>query len=410
MTDHCKHDIQQYAFLEDFKCLGAECEDTCCIGWGMQINEGHKELYQKVAPELAESVTTLNPETPDLFIMKRDPETDYCVKFDNGLCGIHKQYGERFLGDACYFFPRSTRKFGDNTIVTATLSCPEIARLALLGENPFSLQHATTERLPETIKNYVPQGMEAEDALAVTKAFIDAAGDRSVSPEQALGRIIIASKSLDNIDIIRWKNGINIFLKTADTRFPETEYEVADPYRLLHALSGLIAAANATNKPKLMQIVSLMEQALDAKIDWETLEITTSDSQLTAGKNIRKTLNNNSEERISTILHQWIQAQLALASFPFAGLGNTPSERITIIAIRFATVKLALASYYAVNSSYPDDFGVITLIQGLSRFMDHLSDPTLSLNIYRDAGWTSDKKLFSLIGINNNKEKQHSTA
>ena len=79
------HNIKTYAFVEKFQCLGDKCEDTCCKGWGMQLDPVRKKLYEKEAPELMDAVTSGEAE----LIMKRDPETDYCVKFDDGWCSIH---------------------------------------------------------------------------------------------------------------------------------------------------------------------------------------------------------------------------------------------------------------------------------------------------------------------------------
>src|SRR5579871_6894344 len=94
------------AFLARFSCLGADCEDTCCKGWGMQLDNATYERYRARSPELLEAVSGEEGQR----IMRRDPKTDFCVKFDGGLCGIQKQHGENFLGDACYFYPRVTRR------------------------------------------------------------------------------------------------------------------------------------------------------------------------------------------------------------------------------------------------------------------------------------------------------------
>ncbi|MBY0406929.1 MAG: flagellin lysine-N-methylase, partial [Rickettsiales bacterium] len=134
--------ILRHASLDAFQCLGGECEDTCCKTWSMQVDEDTVNRYRNEAPELLAAVEPAE-ETP--WIMRKDPDTGYCIKLDGGLCGIHKQYGDRFLGDACHFYPRITRTLGSATLMTATLSCPEITRLALFGA-PHAYAPAETDR------------------------------------------------------------------------------------------------------------------------------------------------------------------------------------------------------------------------------------------------------------------------
>src|SRR5690606_34553615 len=138
-----------------------------------------RDRYEKHAPELLGAVTSGEAE----LIMRRDPETDYCVKFENGLCGIHKKYGTDFLGDACHFFPRVTRRLGDTTLMTASLSCPEVARLALSGEEGLELVDAVTARIPYSLKDYAPSALDADRALAVHQAFLAAAADSQATAE-----------------------------------------------------------------------------------------------------------------------------------------------------------------------------------------------------------------------------------
>ena len=155
--------IKRANVLNQFTCLGDKCEDTCCQGWSMQVDQATHDRYQTQAPELLDSIEQAE-ESP--WIMRKNPD-NFCVKFEDGLCGIHKNYGDRFLGDACNFYPRVTRLLGTQIIMTASLSCPEIARLALFDNEPAVMTPAQEERLPSTTKNYLPDGMNEDDAMKV---------------------------------------------------------------------------------------------------------------------------------------------------------------------------------------------------------------------------------------------------
>ncbi len=149
------HDLLRSRLLSQFTCLGDKCEDTCCQGWSMQMNEAALTRYREQAPELLAAVETEADGSP---IMRKDPESGFCVKLEGGLCGIYKAHGNEFLGDACYFYPRVTRSLGNQVIMTAAMSCPEIVRLALADEEPCALEEASADRLPQSLKNYLPEG------------------------------------------------------------------------------------------------------------------------------------------------------------------------------------------------------------------------------------------------------------
>jgi len=163
--------------VEQFTCLGGECPDTCCKGWGMQLTKETVDKYTREAPELMEAVSTGEAE----FIMRRDPVTDYCVKFDAGWCGIHRDYGEDFLGDACHFYPRVTRALGGTIITTAALSCPETARLMLYGDDTLAMGARSEMRTPFSLRNVLPEHLNEDAALAIHQQFLDVAGDAQFS-------------------------------------------------------------------------------------------------------------------------------------------------------------------------------------------------------------------------------------
>jgi len=96
---------------------------------------------------------------------------------------------------------------------------------------------------------------------------------------------------------------------------------------------------------------------------------------------------------LQPVLRRYVQAQLSQALFPFAGFGGTLSERVTVMGVRLATMQLALATL----GETPSEQEVVGVVYNLSRFIDHLADPTLSLSIYREVGWTREARLRALL-------------
>jgi lysine-N-methylase len=388
------YSLHQFAFVREFSCLGDKCEDTCCKGWGMQVDPPHKKLYEKEAPEL---LAALDSGESDI-IMKRDPKTGYCVKFSNGLCGIHQEYGEKFLGDACYFYPRATRGLGDyHALMTATLSCPEITRLVLYGNDPFALVETVVERVPDSIADYMFEALSPEAARSLILMFINAAGDESVTPEHSMLRLVSVAKSMEFMDAAQWMEAVPFYLRTADARLLAGAPQQADPYKLLHALCALIGAARIIGRPRLQETVDAMLAALDASMDWSSLQIQSNRTELTAYEALKKRWEQKAASALAPVLRRYIQGQLALAMFPFSGFGDTLSDRMNIIAIRFATIRLALMAHMNEDGTPPDEATTTRVIQSICRFIDHLESPVLSLSIYNEAGWLKESRMRGLL-------------
>lgn len=381
-------------FLQKFTCLGDACEDTCCKGWGMQVDAGMVEKYRREAPELLEAVTSGEAE----FIMRRDLETDYCVKFEAGWCGVHKTRGTDFLGDACHFFPRITRQLGDVALQTASLSCPEVARLTLLQTDAFTPQEVSVERLPYSLKNYLPEGMDTAEALAIHQAFIDKAGDATDSAEMILCALHSVAQSLEVLPQSQWAEAVPMYLTLAKGRIPQPEAHPADPFNLFFALLGLVGAAPPSKRPRLEAVISAIQQALAIQPPSEAGGSVALGAENLAAWQQMQIRWQAEAAAWQPSLKRWIQAQLSVALFPFAGFGHSLSERITIIAVRFATLKLALMAEMTQNGLTEDAF--IRIAQSIARFMDHLADPTLSMQIYTETGWTKPVRLLALLGDN----------
>ncbi len=378
----------QSSAVEKFVCLGDQCEDTCCKGWGMQLTRETVAKFEAEAPELLESVVTGEAE----FVMKRDPDTDYCVKFDAGWCGIHKTYGSDFLGDACHFFPRITRAVGSTVLTTAALSCPESARLMLLEEGGFELVPSEAARQPHAMKQYQPEGMSGDDALALHTLFLNEAGNPEHTAEMNVMRLMAVAQALQMQPVAQWPAAAKFYFTMASGRVPAAEAAATDPFNLAHALQGLVNAAKASNRPRLTQTIGTICDVLGITMEGANIALSADAAQ----RFLSMQHHWRSLPEMQDVLRRYAQAQVSIAFFPFGGLGMDMVERMTIIGVRFATVKLALMAEAKQNGAVAPET-LIRIVQSLSRFMDHLADPTLSLQIYNEAGWVREARLRGLL-------------
>ena len=117
-------------YFKDFKCISSECEDTCCAGWGIVIDDETYKKYQKVEGPFGERLRNeiVHDAGENIFVLRGNN----CPFLDEKkLCDIYKNVGEDALCYTCKQYPRYTEEFGSLREVGISLSCPEAARIIL---------------------------------------------------------------------------------------------------------------------------------------------------------------------------------------------------------------------------------------------------------------------------------------
>jgi lysine-N-methylase len=125
-----------------FRCIGADCEDTCCIGWIVNIDKPTYEAYQccedpELGPRLYELVTISAARTSDDNHARITLSGPRCPFLSEGLCTIQKKLGDQYLSTICTRYPRVINVVDGVLERSLDLSCPEAARLVLLNPNPM---------------------------------------------------------------------------------------------------------------------------------------------------------------------------------------------------------------------------------------------------------------------------------
>jgi lysine-N-methylase len=138
-------------YAESFRCIGSACEDTCCQGWNVPVDEATYHRYQALPASplrtlIVESIQrSPEPEAaakPFLFAKIRMNSSNECPMLgEDHLCRIQQEHGESLLSHACATYPRVVHSFAGHSETALTLSCPEAARHVLL--NPALLRPAS---------------------------------------------------------------------------------------------------------------------------------------------------------------------------------------------------------------------------------------------------------------------------
>lgn len=135
-------------YLKEFKCIGGECEDSCCIGWDIDIDKITFRQYYKVKDQEMKKMFQKNVhnneycQAPDvdygkvkLKKDKRCPFLDEC-----NYCIIQSKLGEEYLSNVCTSFPRILNKIDGYYEMSLDVSCPEAARILLLKEEGIEFE------------------------------------------------------------------------------------------------------------------------------------------------------------------------------------------------------------------------------------------------------------------------------
>jgi len=171
-----------------FRCIGAACEDNCCAhSWQVLLD---RQDYGRLKAALAGSpdgratfdrgcVRTPGAAARDrrFAILQRTPDGRCVFLAPDGLCAIHTTHGTAALPGVCATYPRVLTEAGAHLSLTATLSCPEAARLCLLAEDAVRMDAADPGALaPLRVRHRLSTA--SQDPLvrhfsAIRAAFID---------------------------------------------------------------------------------------------------------------------------------------------------------------------------------------------------------------------------------------------
>lgn len=126
------------SYYDKFRCIAADCPQSCCQGWDVVIDENTENKYRSIGGELGERLRCALYTDQDGDRIFRLAEDKKCPFWDaDRLCEIYKALGEKSLCETCARFPRIAMEYADFTEHTLALACPEAARLITLEDNAY---------------------------------------------------------------------------------------------------------------------------------------------------------------------------------------------------------------------------------------------------------------------------------
>ncbi len=166
-------------YYKDFSCIAGKCEDTCCAGWEIDIDDKSYGYYMEVPGTFGERIRNSIKE------YQMDEEDAYeCHGFllaegkrcpflnEDNLCDIILELGEEALCDVCTYTPRNFLEYGNAREISISPSCAEAGRLIFGRREKVTF---TEQEIPEEL-----DFAEGEEELKIAAA-VKEARDRAVA-------------------------------------------------------------------------------------------------------------------------------------------------------------------------------------------------------------------------------------
>lgn len=190
-------------YFNEFQCIGGACEDTCCAGWRIDIDQKTFKKYKKesnpaIKNELQKNIKRNRSATVNAFTygqFKMDENNACTMLTKDGLCRIQSTLGAQSLCHTCTIYPREISTINNIFEKTLTLSCPEAARIVL--NHPEGLDFIEEEGI-ESIspsRNFVHSNEENELFWKIRIFMIDTLQNRKFSLEI---RLLVIAMFLQN--------------------------------------------------------------------------------------------------------------------------------------------------------------------------------------------------------------------
>lgn len=134
-------------YYRQFHCQASDCEDTCCAGWQIMIDEKSLSRYRNMKGGIGNRLHNSVDWEEGSFLQY---EGKCAFLNEDGLCDLYSEAGRDSLCRTCRNYPRHIEEFEGSREITLSLSCPEACRLILGNQKKVGFLTFEKETPPET--------------------------------------------------------------------------------------------------------------------------------------------------------------------------------------------------------------------------------------------------------------------
>ena len=216
-------------YFKDFKCIASKCEDTCCAGWGIVIDDATYDRYKNVQGEFGDRLRSeiVHEAGENIFVLKGN---NCPFLNEEKTCDIYINIGEENLCYTCQQYPRYTEEFGSLREVGISLSCPEAARIMLNNSKKVEFELGENN---EVVSSY--NDINAQlfiELLQSRKIVMDIIQDRTIDlRKRAVVALLFVDEIQEKIDESEIKEIKSVREKYLDKGFLEELINELEEYR-----------------------------------------------------------------------------------------------------------------------------------------------------------------------------------
>lgn len=376
-------------YFEDFKCIGGKCEDSCCIGWNIDIDKVTFKRYFKVQnPEMkrmfqknVQNNERCSSEDINYGIVKLKKDNRCPFLDEENYCVIHSNLGEDYLSNVCTCFPRVTNKIDETYEISLDVACPEAARLILLKEEGIKFvnkeeqigKHIISAQINTNLKEV--QNKPLKYFKEIRDFCIKIIQDRSFTISERLYSLGYFVEELE--EEVENNNDIIKFIESYDVNLFAKAYS-DDNFNLLLGNSNMNYIIQIDLFRKMLKILRVDK-------DVESFRFKECTSKMLNGygfceeENIQdksefyiKAFENYNEKyfnKYSYILENYLVNFIYNNMFPFNEVMSFFDSYMMLI-IRFSFIRFYLVGLYLYNKEERDK-NIVELIQVFSKTIEH---------------------------------------
>ena len=216
-------------YFKDFKCIASKCEDTCCAGWGIVIDDVTYDRYKNVQGKFGERLRSeiVHEAGENIFVLKGN-NCPFLNK--EKTCDIYINIGEENLCYTCQQYPRYTEEFGSLREIGISLSCPEAARIMLNNDKKVTFELSENEEVVSTYNDINAQLFI--ELLQSRNIVMDMLQDRDIDLRKRVAlALLFVDEIQEKIDESEIKEIKSVREKYSDKLFLEELLEKLEEYK-----------------------------------------------------------------------------------------------------------------------------------------------------------------------------------
>lgn len=395
--------ILQPTYMKSFQCIGPACEDTCCKGWRVDLDKATYLKYKKVSnievkERIKEHVIRKHNNKSDVSYGQIKMVNNSCPFLnENLLCDIYKNLGEHYLSDTCKHYPRYAYQIDKQFERSATTSCPEIVRLALLNLKGISFEH-----LEEPFENKinVTSQLETEGHLYLQKSqryfwdirifSLNLLQNRQYALGDRLTILGIVFKKIDALQIEKRMQELPALLGSLKSMIDQGQFSEDLNAIPVNTQIQMRLAKEMTDKKFIEGIASqrYIECFRETLLGLNQFDETPIEEVLEAYESGYNNYLKPYLDEKAYILENYLVNEFFRSMMPF-GSFNTSWEAYTFLCILYGMVKLHLIGMAGYHKGM-DDEKSLKLIQSFSKVVLHNNQYIQNVvKLVKDSGFDS---------------------